>query len=233
MSDSAHVWLNSILGFISILFSTALAWMVSAYREQRKSSKEKAETVAKAEVDKAEAVKVATNEKALAVQKATLETASALALATEEKAQIIAEGHEKIMLRVQELETQQRVTSQTILPLNTIYLDALRHELTHVTTPRLDELMKKLGPPDIQTPEEEVEMNTLVIERSKDMAHTINDSERDAATIFPIAVKKFKAEQAMIAAGIDSRNKLMTIGVALAIATGKTSDTHDPREDKP
>jgi hypothetical protein len=58
----------------------------------------------------------------------------------------------------------------------------------------MDELMVKVGPPSILTLEEESELEKLLEERQSDMGPEITDSERDAAQMLPMIIRRAKAE---------------------------------------
>lgn len=96
--------------------------------------------------------------------------------------------------RVDTLSEQLALVSQKVIPISSALQDCLRQELTHFHTPRMDELMQKLGPPWLLTDEEELELLDLLEARERDMGDQISPSERDAARIFPIIMKRAKLE---------------------------------------
>lgn len=115
------------------------------------------------------------------------------------KARDIAVGHEKLMDRVRELEVLLAQVNTSILPINAAFQAILIKELTHFHTPRMDELMRKLGPPYSLTEEEERELAAALLERERDLNGGIPESERDAAHILPIVMKRVKAEAQTVA----------------------------------
>jgi hypothetical protein len=96
--------------------------------------------------------------------------------------------------RVAELELQLSAVKQTVLPISAAFQAILIKELTHYHTPRMDELMKKLGPPVTLNEAEQAELAALLHARTVDMDGRISDSERDAATMLPLVVKRVVAE---------------------------------------
>jgi hypothetical protein len=115
-----------------------------------------------------------------------------------QEAQRIKEGHDKLMQRVAELERDSALVKAAVVPITTAFQALLIKELTHFHTPVMDKLMEKIGPPNTLTPEEEVQLATLLEERSRDMADAIPESERDAAQILPIVMRRAKVEQDQI-----------------------------------
>lgn len=96
--------------------------------------------------------------------------------------------------RVAELELQLSAVKQTVLPISAAFQAILIKELTHYHTPRMDELMKRLGPPVTLNEAEQKELAELLQQRTQDMDGRISDSERDAATMLPLVVKRVLAE---------------------------------------
>lgn len=96
--------------------------------------------------------------------------------------------------RVAELELQLSAVKQSVLPISAAFQAILIKELTHYHTPRMDELMVKLGPPVTLTEAEQAELATLLEQRTIDMNGRISDSERDAAIMLPLVVKRVLAE---------------------------------------
>ena len=96
--------------------------------------------------------------------------------------------------RIKELEKQLAVISAAVVPISTAFQAVLIKELTHMHTPRLDALMLKIGPPSTLTEDEEEEMAHLLRERATDMGNLITDSERDAALMLPMVIKRARIE---------------------------------------
>jgi hypothetical protein len=101
---------------------------------------------------------------------------------------------EKLMERVMELEKQQNVLGIQVMPLNAAFQALLIKQLTHYHTPVMDKLMEKLGPPNTLTPEEEVELTEALKQRTQEVNGRIDESERDAAEILPLIIKRAKKE---------------------------------------
>ena len=96
--------------------------------------------------------------------------------------------------KITTLQTQLAVISAAVVPISTAFQSILIKELTHYHTPELDELMKRIGPPSQLNEIETARLEFLLTERSKDMAKEIPESERDAATMLPLVIKRAKAE---------------------------------------
>jgi hypothetical protein len=94
--------------------------------------------------------------------------------------------------RLAELERQQAVLSQAVIPISAAFQSILIKQLTHFHTPVLDELLKKLGPPITLTEAEEHELQAALEERTRDMGDEISDSERDAARMLPMVMKRVR-----------------------------------------
>lgn len=102
--------------------------------------------------------------------------------------------HDKLDARVLELEKQLSAVGQAVLPISTAFQAILIKELTHFHTPEMDSLMTKIGPPSRLTLTEEHNLALLLAQRAEDMAAQIPDSERDAALMLPLVIKRAKAE---------------------------------------
>lgn len=103
----------------------------------------------------------------------------------------------KLMDRVTELEAQLRLVSQSMVPISTAFQAILVKELTHFHTPVMDALLVKLGPPFILTSEEEGQLLIKLAERAAEVGSLMTESERDAATILPMVIRRVKAEAAL------------------------------------
>lgn len=110
-------------------------------------------------------------------------------------AEKLALEHSQLMARVSDMELQLSAVKQTVLPISAAFQAILIKELTHFHTPRMDELMTKIGPPNELTAEELQELAGLLEERAVDMDGRINDSERDAAIMLPMVIKRVQNEQ--------------------------------------
>jgi hypothetical protein len=101
---------------------------------------------------------------------------------------------QKLMDRISELEKQQLLMGAAMAPLSTVFQARLIKELTHFHTPEMDALMAKMGPPYTLTVEEEGKLIQLLKQRQADMSNLISDSERDAALMLPLLMKRVKNE---------------------------------------
>jgi hypothetical protein len=111
------------------------------------------------------------------------------------RAEVLAEKHDAVLARLQELETKERITSQALTPIITAFQGILIKQLTHDEKPEMDLLMVKVGPPDVLTPGEYGRLMTLLHERTTDMGVEITPSERDAAVILPVVMRMANEEQ--------------------------------------
>lgn len=111
--------------------------------------------------------------------------------------------------RLLALEKQLSLLGQAVMPISTAFQAILIKELTHFHTPVMDALMAKVGPPSTLTAAEETELIAALEQRTQDMATEISDSERDAAKILPLVMKRAKLE-ALALQPEDTRLKLVT-----------------------
>ena len=88
-------------------------------------------------------------------------------------------------------DTQLSLMGQVVLPISTVFRNVLVKELTHFHTPATDALLAKI---DVLTPDEEAELLRLLAQREQDMGHRISASEREAAHMLPLIMKRAKAE---------------------------------------
>jgi hypothetical protein len=107
---------------------------------------------------------------------------------------IRTETAEKIQGRVTELEKQLALVGQQIQPISTAFQAMLVKELTHFHTPEMDALMVKLGPPYELTPEEELKLIAGLKERAESLEGVIPESEREAATMLPMVMRRVRNE---------------------------------------
>lgn len=92
------------------------------------------------------------------------------------------------------LEKQLALVGQAVVPISTAFQAILIKELTHMHTPILDALMTKIGPPSTLSDDEFDELATALLERTMDMGDLISDSERDAAVMLPLVMKRAQRE---------------------------------------
>jgi len=114
------------------------------------------------------------------------------------RANVLAVENDKWKARVIELENKIALVNAAVVPISTAFQAILIKELTHFHTPEMDALLVKIGPPNILNESEEKRLSIMLVERSKDLNGSISDSERDAATILPIVMKRAKAEQEIL-----------------------------------
>lgn len=168
---------------LNSLFLFALATVVAWGWRTRDAAIRRAENLVREEKERA--AKLIEDEKA---------RATALVRDAEMKAATIHEKSERTQERLEELERQLGLFGQTILPISAAFQAILVKQLTHLHTPVLDALLKKLGPPYDLTDAEFVELETLLAERVIVMDDQIDESERDAATMLPLVMRRVKAE---------------------------------------
>lgn len=114
-----------------------------------------------------------------------------------------------LIQRVVELEKQLSLVGQAVLPISAAFQAILIKELTHFHTPEMDSLMAHVGPPSMLTEQEETQLATLLEQRAVDMGMLITDSERDAARMLPLVMKRARIE-AQVLAG-EMHLKLVTV----------------------
>lgn len=97
--------------------------------------------------------------------------------------------------RLTELERKQALLEATALPIAAAFLKMAIAKLTHFHTPRMDELLIKVGPPNILTDEELKELTILREERMVEVSDKVDESEKIIAKILPdlIALEKLEA----------------------------------------
>lgn len=110
------------------------------------------------------------------------------------KAAAIHDEYLRTKARIEELERQLGLFGQTILPISAAFQAILVKQLTHFHTPVLDGLLKKLGPPYELTDAEAAELARLLEEREVVVDDQIDESEREAARMLPLVMKRVKAE---------------------------------------
>ena len=128
-----------------------------------------------------------------------------------------------LMLRVDTLDKQLALVGHDVVPISAALQAMLIKELTHFHTPRMDLLMSKLGPPSALTDGEEAELLALLQEREADMGDLISDSERDAAHILPVIIKRAKAEALALA---QAQPTLQTVAVLSSVPPPDDAEGH-------
>jgi hypothetical protein len=108
----------------------------------------------------------------------------------------IADASQKAVERISELENKLAVVTAAVVPISTAFQAILIKELTHSHTPELDDLLAKIGPPNVLSAIEDARMRVLLKERTVDQGPLISAAERDAAIMLPLVMARAKAEQA-------------------------------------
>jgi len=127
------------------------------------------------------------------------------------EAERLATEHQKVLDRLQEMEVKFATVNQAIIPISTAFQAILIKELTHYHTPRMDDLLRKMGPPNLLTPDEEIELERGLRDRTMDMGPLISDSERDAALILLPVARRAKIEATKLADAEALRLRLVSI----------------------
>ena len=133
--------------------------------------------------------------------------------ATIKEADRLSVQHDKLDARVLELEKQLSAVGQAVLPISTAFQAILIKELTHFHTPEMDSLMTKIGPPSRLTLTEEHNLALLLAQRAEDLSAQITDSERDAALMLPLVMKRAKIESEALG-GTPMKLKIVTISTS-------------------
>lgn len=102
--------------------------------------------------------------------------------------------NESMKIRIDELEKQIGLVGQTVQPISTAFQAMLIKQLTHFHTPVLDKLLEGIGPPYTLDDEQEVQLVHELNKRMVDMGSEIDDSERDAARMLPLVMRRVKLE---------------------------------------
>ena len=110
-------------------------------------------------------------------------------------AQALASANLKLVDRVTDLERQLTSVTQQVVPISAAFQAILIKELTHFHTPEMDALMLKIGPPFTLTDGEAARLGVMLAERQRDMNDQISDSERDAAQMLPMVIKRVLADR--------------------------------------
>jgi hypothetical protein len=136
--------------------------------------------------------------------------------ATREKDRLASE-HEKVLVRLNEMEVKFATVNQAIIPISTAFQAILIKELTHYHTPEMDELMRKVGPPNTLTEDEEIRLAELLRERTLDMGPLISDSERDAALILPAVMRRARTEATTLSGAEELKLRLVTVAAVVGL----------------
>ena len=113
---------------------------------------------------------------------------------TRDELRIVRINAETLGAAVTELTRQMAQMHTTAVPLNVALQAVLIQELTHLHTPQVDRLLAKLGSPFQLTEAEEQILLLALRQREQDMGEEITESERDAARILPLLLKRIKRE---------------------------------------
>jgi hypothetical protein len=116
-------------------------------------------------------------------------------------ASVLAQAEKQMQDRVTELEMKLVALTTAVTPLSAAMQAVFIKELTHFHTPELDNLLSKVNDGDLPD-EDEPRLFRLLEERSRDLNGRISDSERDAAIMLPMMMKRVKAERALTAVDI-------------------------------
>lgn len=93
-----------------------------------------------------------------------------------------------------DLKRQMAILQIPVQQMNAAFQAMLVKQLTHFHTKELDQLLAKLGPPMVLTAAESDRLTTLLLQREHDLNDQIDDSERDAAHMLPMVMKRVKEE---------------------------------------
>lgn len=115
------------------------------------------------------------------------------AKATAKTARVAA--NKETLEKIQKLEVQLAQVQQSVVPMSAAFQAILIKELTHYHTPVMDALLQKLGPPNTLTEAEEDQLIAALKQRTKDMGDLISDSERVAAALLPLVMKRVHLEE--------------------------------------
>ena len=103
----------------------------------------------------------------------------------------------ELKIRSDAQDKQIALLSQSVLPLNAAYQAMLVKELTHLHTPVPDELLKKLGPPYAMSSDDERALILELETRANEEGSLITETERDAAKMLPMVIRRAKVENTM------------------------------------
>jgi hypothetical protein len=117
------------------------------------------------------------------------------------KASALAAAEEKVRDRISDLEMKLSVLTAAVSPISTLMQSVFIKELTHFHTPELDALLVKIEENTLSE-EEEPRLFSLLSERASALNGRIPESERDAAIMLPMIMKRVKAERGTAATEI-------------------------------
>lgn len=92
--------------------------------------------------------------------------------------------------RLVDLEKQLALVGAAVVPIATAFQAILIKELTHFHTPEMDLLLTKIGPPASLTEIEFARLIELLAQREIDLGDMISPSERDAARMLPMIMRR-------------------------------------------
>ena len=104
-------------------------------------------------------------------------------------------AHALLVAEVLELRSHM-IGTATAVPINVAIQTLLIKELTHYHTPEVDALLAKLGPPFTLTDDEERALLLALEKREQEKDSQITDSEREAARMLPLIIKRIKRDNA-------------------------------------
>ena len=111
------------------------------------------------------------------------------------------------------------------IPISTAFQTVLVKQMTHYHTPEMDGLMKKIGPPNTLTEAEEHRLTILLKERTQDMGSEITPSERDAAAILPMVMKRARIEADTLAGAEALKLRLVTVAAVVGLPINVAAET--------
>jgi len=147
----------------------------------------------------------------LALRSSAVQKARDLQESTERTAAAIAKSHMELVSEVGALREKLQVVTAQVVPFNTAFQQILIAQLTHSHTPELDALMKKIGPPNTLTKEEEMRMHKLLHDRQHDLNGEISQEEREAALILPYVMRRAREEQAQMNRGEETHLRTVSV----------------------
>lgn len=116
--------------------------------------------------------------------------------------------------RIDGLDHQLALVTQAVVPIAVAFQGVLVRELTHTFDPQVDRLLAKLGPPSTLTRAEERELFAAMQHRAEDPNSRISASERDAARLLPLIVRRVQAEASHLATA-PTMLQLISMGLAV------------------
>jgi hypothetical protein len=136
---------------------------------------------------------------------------------TEEKLKQSIDERERMRNRLTDLESKLAVVNAAVVPISTAFQAILIKELTHFHSVEMDELLLKIGPPNVLTTEEHTRLIVMLSERMKALGDEISVSEKDAAYMLPMVMKRSEAEQKVLQTVSDLKLKLITVAEVVAL----------------